>query len=79
MLMRTVMPCPSRADGSTRGHVHGESDATGSAPLTDPVHPNDLLATIYHAVGIDPQTIVYNHLNQPRDLVKGEPVLELFA
>ncbi len=65
--------------GIKRGHVHGESDATGSAPLSDPVHPNDLLATIYHAVGIDPKTIVFNHLNQPRDLVKGEPVQELFA
>ena len=65
--------------GVKRGHVHGASDATGSAPLTDPVHPCDLLATIYHAVGIDPATIVYNHLNQPRELVKGEPVTELFA
>ena len=65
--------------GIRRGHVHGRSDATGSAPLEDPVHPNDLLATIYHAVGIDPHTIVHNHLNQPREMVKGEPVLELFA
>ena len=65
--------------GVKRGCVYGASDATGSAPLTDPVHPCDLLATIYHAVGIDPATIVYNHLNQPRELVKGEPVTGLFA
>ena len=54
-------------------------DKTGSAPLENPVHPTELLATIYHAVGIDPQTIVYNHLNQPRELVKAEPVTKLFA
>ncbi|MBK8975249.1 MAG: DUF1501 domain-containing protein [Planctomycetes bacterium] len=65
--------------GVKRGHVHGRSDATGSAPLEDPVHPTDLLATIYHAVGIDPATIVHNHLDQPRELVKGEPVTEVFA
>lgn len=65
--------------GMKRGHVHGRSDATGSAPLEHPVHPTELLATIYHALGIDPATIVFNHLNQPRELVKGEPVLELFA
>lgn len=65
--------------GIRRGHVHGESDATGSAPVRDPVHPNDLLATIYHAVGIKPETMVMNHLNQPRRIVEGEPVLELFA
>jgi hypothetical protein len=33
-----------------------------------------LLATIYHSVGIDPGTLVYNHLNQPRELVKGTVV-----
>ena len=62
-----------------RGYVHGKSDKTGSAPLEDPVHPSELLATIYHSVGIDPETIVYNHLNQPRELVKAKPVSALFA
>ncbi len=65
--------------GIKRGHVHGKSDKTGSAPLDHPVHPTQLLATIYHAIGIDPTTIVYNHLNQPRELVKAEAVTELFA
>jgi hypothetical protein len=65
--------------GIKRGYVHGQSDATGSAPLKDPVHPGQLLATIYHAFGINPQTIVYNHLNQPRELVKAETVNALFA
>lgn len=65
--------------GIKRGHVHGKSDKTGSAPVEDPVHPGELLATIYHAFGIDPMTIVYNHLNQPRELVKAEAVPKLFA
>lgn len=60
--------------GVKRGFVYGKSDATGSAPLDNPVHPNDLLATIYHSVGIDPATLIYNHLNQPRELVKGTVV-----
>ncbi len=65
--------------GIKRGNVHGKSDATGSAPVEKPVEPQDLLATIYHSLGIRPDTIVYNHLNQPRELVKGSPVLELYA
>lgn len=65
--------------GIKRGFVYGKSDATGSAPLENPTHPIDVVATIYHAVGINPQTIVYNHLNQPRELVKAEPVTKLFA
>jgi hypothetical protein len=65
--------------GVKRGHVHGKSDKTGSAPVQDPVHPGQLLATIYHSFGIDPATIVYNHLNQPRELVKAEAEGRFFA
>lgn len=65
--------------GIKRGYVHGKSDKTASAPTEDPVHPMQLLATIYHAFGIDPETIVYNHLNQPRELVKAQAITQLFA
>lgn len=65
--------------GIKRGYVHGKSDKTASSPIENPVHPGDLLATIYHAVGINPRTIVFNHLNQPRDLVKADACTALFA
>ncbi|MBR90952.1 MAG: hypothetical protein CMO66_06770 [Verrucomicrobiales bacterium] len=65
--------------GIKRGFVYGKSDKTASAPDENPVHPTQLLATIYHSFGIHPNTIVYNHLNQPRELVKAEPVNGLFA
>ena len=68
-----------RGAGIRRGYVHGESDKTASSPKKDPVHPIELLATIYHSFGIDPHTLVYNHLNQPRELVQAEPVTSLFA
>lgn len=65
--------------GIRRGAVYGQSDQTASAPVANPVHPTELLATIYHAVGLNPQTIVYNHLNQPREMVKAEAVTSLFG
>jgi hypothetical protein len=65
--------------GIKRGYVHGKSDATASSPLENPVHPMEILATIYHAFGIHPETIVYNHLNQPRELVKAQAATALFA
>lgn len=65
--------------GIKRGYVHGRSDKTASAPLDNPVHPGELLATIYESFGIAPETIVYNHLNQPRELVKAHSVSGLFA
>ena len=76
---RDVEAGPSAGAGIRRGHVHGKSDKTASAPIEDPVHPTELLATIYHSVGIKPDTIVYNHLNQPRELVKGEAVSKILA
>ena len=65
--------------GIGRGAVYGKSDATGSSPADDPVHPVQLLATVYHAMGIDPHTMVTNHLGQPRELVQAEPVIKLFG
>jgi hypothetical protein len=65
--------------GIKRGYVHGESDATGSSPRKDPVHPGELLATIYHAFGINPRSRVLNHLNQPREMVVADAVTSLFA
>jgi hypothetical protein len=65
--------------GCKRGYVHGKSDRTGSSPVEDPVHPTELLASIYHAFGIDPETTVLNHLKQPRELVKAKAITSLFA
>jgi hypothetical protein len=65
--------------GTRRGFVYGKSDKTASAPLENPVHPKELLATIYHSVGINPATMMYNHLNQPRELVQGEVVTSILS
>src|SRR5690349_18199852 len=64
--------------GMSAGRVYGASDQTASSPKEKPVHPNDLLATVYYSLGIDPDMTVLNHLNQPRELVKGKPVVELW-
>jgi uncharacterized protein (DUF1501 family) len=64
--------------GVQGGAVYGKSDAHGSSPVENPVHPTDILATVYHMLAIDPSTEIRNHLNQPRELVKGKPILGLF-
>ena len=65
--------------GVKRGLVYGKSDATASAPTENPVHPNELLATIYHSVGLNPRRMVFNHLNQPREMVKADAVSAILA
>jgi len=65
--------------GISGGKVYGSSDSTASSPKELPVHPTDLLATVYFTLGIDPDMEVLNHLNQPRELVKGKPLTGLWA
>lgn len=65
--------------GVKRGAIFGASDKHGSAPTENPVHPVEFLATVYHALGIDPGTEVLNDLKQPRPLVDARPVLGLFG
>jgi hypothetical protein len=65
--------------GIPGGRLYGESDETAASPKEKPVHPNDLLATIYYSLGIDPNQEIHNHLNQPRELVKGKAVTDLWV
>ncbi|MBS0210639.1 MAG: DUF1501 domain-containing protein [Planctomycetes bacterium] len=65
--------------GVQRGGLIGASDATGSIPVDRPVHPTELLATIYHAVGIRPDARVPDRRQQMRRLVDAQPVVELFG
>lgn len=60
--------------------IYGESDRFGAFPKLNPVHPYDLLSTVFHAVGIDPNAEYTDNLNRPRRLVDhGGPVLGLFS
>ena len=65
--------------GVRRGHVHGASDRTGSAPARDPVRLDDLAATMFYALGIDPRTEVRDPAGRPLPIAEGSPVLDVFA
>ena len=65
--------------GVKRGFVYGASDKTGSYPAEDPVRPEDLAATIYYALGIDPHTEVRTVSGRPVAIADGKPVVDVFA
>jgi hypothetical protein len=65
--------------GVKRGYIHGASDKTGAFPAENPVRPDDLAATLYYMLGIDPQTEVYGVGNRPLVIANGKPVLDIFA
>jgi hypothetical protein len=65
--------------GVKRGFVHGTSDRSGAFPDKDPVRLEDLTATVFALLGLDPSTEVKDVLNRPLPLSSGRVVQEVFA
>ncbi len=65
--------------GVRGGSVFGASDRWAAHPATTPVSPDDLGATILHALGVDPATMVRDSLNRPLRINDGTPLTPLFA
>lgn len=61
--------------GIARGNVVGKSDKIGGDVVDRRVSPKDVLATIYHLMGIDPATIIRDRLNRPMSLVPDAEVI----
>jgi uncharacterized protein (DUF1501 family) len=47
------------------GQVIGSTDATAAQAANDPVHYHDVLATVYHNLGLDPNGTVYDVAGRP--------------
>jgi uncharacterized protein (DUF1501 family) len=66
--------------GIARGRVVGRSDKIASDPVERRVSPKDILATIYHLMGIDPGTTLADRQGRPMALVpEGEVIAEALA
>jgi hypothetical protein len=65
--------------GIARGAAYGKSDAVGAYPVENAIHPAQLLATAYYALGVDPGSKVVDRVGRTHRLVHAEPVLNLFA
>jgi hypothetical protein len=65
--------------GVKRGFVYGASDKQGAYPAKDPVRPDDLAATMFYLLGIDPTTEVRALGDRPVMISEGKPVMELLA
>jgi uncharacterized protein (DUF1501 family) len=63
------------AGGGVRGGtVIGSSDRIGSQPASDPQKPENLAATIYHALGIPETTMWHDDLDRPHHVYFGQPI-----
>ncbi|MGE3315381.1 MAG: DUF1501 domain-containing protein [Planctomycetaceae bacterium] len=68
------------AGGGIRGgQVYGSSDRDAAYPKSNPVSPEDMLATVYHALGISHESLMHDQLNRPHRIVEGTPLFGLFG
>jgi hypothetical protein len=64
--------------GITGGTVLGSSDEKGAFPKSNPVTPQDVLATVYRHLGIDTHADYLNNGRPVPVLPSGKPIEELF-
>ncbi len=60
------------------GQVHGASDAIGGNPKEGRVQPHDLSATIFHCLGLSPDTELHDPFGRPMVLSRGEVIRSIF-
>jgi hypothetical protein len=72
--------CLLAGGGVARGKVVGRTDKVGGTVAERPVSPKDILATLYHLMGIDPETTLTERTGRPLPLVaEGSVIAEVLA
>ena len=65
--------------GIKPGTLYGASDQYAAYPALDPCTPEDIAATIYHILGIAPETRIYDQLNRPHSVALGDPITSILT
>ena len=65
--------------GVRGGQVIGRSDKIGAYPATTPYSPDDIGATVYHVLGVDPEAEVRDRQERPVRLNRGQVIQPLFT
>ncbi|AMV24695.1 hypothetical protein VT84_09890 [Gemmata sp. SH-PL17] len=64
--------------GIVPGALYGKSDRIAAYPQSEPTAPGDLAATMFHALGIEPEAHYTDATDRPYRAVTGHPVTKLF-
>ena len=65
--------------GVNEGTIYGASDESAAYPAANPHDPCDFVATLYHLMGVPPQTKIYDALGRPHNVVIGRPIEPILA
>ena len=72
--------CLFAGGGTKPGVVHGTTDKIAGFPTDHPVTAGDLVSTVYHLVGVDPEAMVPDHTNRPTHISHGgRPIQGILA
>jgi hypothetical protein len=69
------MACLLAGSRFKRGHVHGATDPQGMAPSNLPCTPDDVSATIFHCLGVDPHMELQTQTGRPVQLFREGKVI----
>ena len=69
-----VFPCFFAGGGVRPGRVIGQTDRDGGLPVTEAYTPADLAATIFHLMGIDPNSEFHDAQRRPYRFSQGTPI-----
>lgn len=65
--------------GVRAGTIFGASDNSAAYPAESPRKQGDFVATLYHLLGVAPDTIIHDQLGRPQHLMTGTPIREILA
>jgi uncharacterized protein (DUF1501 family) len=65
--------------GVAAGAVVGASDRVAAYPVAYPCHPADLVATVYHLLGVPAETVLHDPSGRPHPLYVGRVLDRLLA
>jgi hypothetical protein len=76
----TLFPAVLAGAGIRGGTLFGDTDKDAAYAVTQPTSPEDLAATIYHALGIDPELRLPDSQGRPTPVVDGgRPITAIFG
>ncbi|HCD01106.1 MAG TPA: DUF1501 domain-containing protein [Planctomycetaceae bacterium] len=63
--------------GANAGTIYGASDDSAAYPASNPHDPKDFVATLYHLLGVPPETTVTDATGRPHHVIIGQPIWPL--
>lgn len=72
-----VFPCFFAGGGIQPGRILGQTDGHAGLPVSEAWTPEDLAATVFHCLGIDPDREFHDSAGRPYRIYRGQPIAGL--